>query len=154
MSNPTNFVTTLIAAVASDAQQTGWFESVGTEEPKSAPGAKVHFATWLMNAKPARTSDLVSTSFRIELAGRIYMNMLREPTGTIDGDLASAGWDLLGRYSGAFTLGGLIREVDLLGEHGEPLAVQFGYVNIDHQLFRIADVTIPLIADDCFDQAV
>lgn len=153
MSTPTSFVTTLISAVASDAQQTGWFESVGTEEPKSAPTSNIHFATWLMNAKPVK-GDLVSTSFRIELAGRIYMNMLREPTGNIDGELSSTGWDLLGRYSSGFTLGGLIREVDLLGEHGEPLSIQFGYVNIDHRLFRIADVTIPLIADDCFDQAV
>lgn len=153
MSTPTNFVTTLIAAVASDAQQTGWFESVGTEEPKTAPTSAIHFATWLMKASPVKTSDLVSTSFRIELAGRIYINMLREPTGTIDSELSSTAWDLFGRYSSGFTLGGLIRQVDLFGAEGEPLAVQFGYVNIDHRLYRIADVTIPLIADDCFDQA-
>lgn len=154
MSTPTSFVTTLISAVASDAQVTGWFQSVGTEEPKSAPTTEIHFATWLMKASPVRTSGLISTSFRIELAGRIYMNMLREPTGNIDGELSSTAWDLLGRYSSGFTLGGLIREVDLFGAEGEPLAVQFGYVNIDHRLFRIADLTIPLIADDCFDQAV
>lgn len=152
MSTPTSFVNTLIQAVASDAQQLAWFESAGTEEPKSAPSANMHFAVWLMNAKPARTSDLVSTSFRIELAGRIYLNMLREPTGNIDADLAAAAWDLLGRYSSGFTLGSLIREVDLLGEHGEPLGVQFGYVTIDHRLYRIADVVLPLICDDVFDQ--
>lgn len=153
MSTPTSFVITLINAVASDAQQTGWFDSVGTEEPKSAPTGNIHFATWLMKASPVKSSGLISTSFRIELAGRIYLNMLKEPTGNIDGEIASAGWDLLGRYSGAFTLNGMIREVDLFGSEGEALSVQFGYVNIDHKLFRIADVTIPLIADDCFDQA-
>lgn len=153
MSTQNSLPRQLIAAVASDAQQTGWFQSVDTAEPKSAPSTDGHFATWVMKLSPSNsTSDLVSTAVRFELAGCIYVNMLREPQGDIDGDIMAAGWDLIARYSAGFTLGGLVREVDLLGEEGEPLSIQFGYVTIDKRIYRIAALTIPLIVDYAFDQ--
>jgi hypothetical protein len=142
----------LLNACASEAQGTGWFQAVETFEPKSAPTADFHYCIWMMRADPVKSSGLASSSFRIELAGRIHVNMLREPQGDIDGDISAAAWDLLAGYSGGFTFGGLVREVDLLGSEGDPLALRFGYVSIDKRLFRIADLTIPLICNDVFDQ--
>lgn len=144
----------IIMAAASDAQQTGWFESVETNEPKSAPHTDKHYALWVMSANPVTSSSIISTSMRIELAGRFYSDMLQEPQGEIDANLMAIGWDLMERYSSGFTLGGLIRDVDLLGSEGAPLSIRFGYVTIDKRLYRIADLTIPLIVNDVFDQAV
>ena len=141
----------LINAVASDAQSLGWFDNVITHEPKSAPSENMIYAVTAMQVTPY-LSGLVSTTLRVELAGRIYVNMLREPQGDIDGDLMQAAWDLFARYSSGFTLGGLIRNVDLLGEAGQPLDLHFGYVPIDKRLYRSAEFTITIICNDVMDQ--
>lgn len=141
----------LMDAIASAAGQCGWCQSFQTFEPKSAPQSDFHFAVTMMNAAPARSS-LVATSFRFELACRIYVSMLREPQDSIDPDITAAAWDLMTMYSSGFSLGGLVREVDLLGESGEPLDLKFGYIGIDKHLYRIAEITLPVIADDVFQQ--
>ncbi len=141
----------LLDAVASAAAACGWCQSAQTFEPKSAPMEDFHFAVMMMNATPAR-SGLISTTFRIELACRIYVSMLREPQDSIDPDITAAAWDLMSMYSSGFTLGGLVREVDLLGESGEPLDLKFGYIGIDKRLYRIAEITLPVIVSDVFVQ--
>ncbi len=141
----------LLDAVASAAAQCGWCQSSETFEPKSAPMSDFHFAVTMMNATPHH-SGLISTTFRIELACRIYVSMLREPQASIDPDITAAAWDLMSMYSSGFTLGGLVRQVDLLGESGEPLDLKFGYIGIDKRLYRIAEITLPVIANDVFTQ--
>lgn len=142
----------LLVAVADAAAQCGWCKSSETFEPKSAPQSDFHFAVCMMNATPTRRSGLISTTFRIELACRIYVSMLREPQSSIDPDITAAAWDLMQSYSAGFTLGGLVQQVDLLGESGEPLDLKFGYIGIDKHLYRIAEITLPVICNDVFDQ--
>lgn len=141
----------LLDAIASNAAACGWCQSAQTFEPKSAPQTDFHFAVTMMNAAPYR-SGLTSTTFRIELACRIYVSMLREPQDSIDPDITAAAWDLIQSYSSGFTLGGLVRNVDLLGESGEPLDLKFGYIGIDKRLYRIAEITLPVIVSDVFTQ--
>lgn len=141
----------LLDAVASAAGQCGWCQSFETFEPKSAPQTEFHFAVTMMSAAPYH-SGLVATTFRIELACRIYVSMLRKPQSSIDPEITAAAWDLMTSYSSGFTLGGLVREVDLLGESGQPLDLKFGYIGIDKHLYRIAEITLPVIADDVFQQ--
>jgi hypothetical protein len=152
MSTPNGLPKQIIQVVASTAQASGWFQAVETFEPKSAPTADIHFCTWATDVKPIDSSSIVSTSLRIELAGRIHINMLRDPIGDIDSDIMAAGWDMFLLFSAGFTLGGIVREVDLLGSEGDPLSLRFGYVPIDKRLFRVADFTIPIIVSDAFDQ--
>jgi len=141
----------LLTAVADAASECGWCKSAETFEPKSAPQSDFHFAVCMMNATPTH-SGLNSTTFRIELACRIYVSMLREPQASIDPEITAAAWDLMSMYSAGFTLGGLVRQVDLLGESGEPLDLKFGYINIDKKLYRIAEITLPVIVNDVFTQ--
>lgn len=141
----------LLTAVADAAAKSGWCQSAQTFEPKSAPQSDFHFAVTMMNASPTH-SGLISTTFRIELACRIYVSMLREPQDSIDPDITAAAWDLIQSYSSGFTLGGLVRNVDLLGESGEPLDLKFGYIGIDKRLYRIAEITLPVIVSDVFTQ--
>lgn len=141
----------LLDAIASAAMSNGWCQSAETFEPKSAPMSDFHFAVVMMNATPYH-SGLTSTTFRIELACRIYVSMLREPQASIDPDITAAAWDLIQSYSAGFTLGGLVRNVDLLGESGEPLDLKFGYIGIDKRLYRIAEITLPVIVSDVFTQ--
>ena len=47
-----------------------------------------------------------------------------------------------------FQLGDGIRQVDIGGIYGSPMAAQAGYLQIDQTQHRIVDITVPLIVDD------
>lgn len=146
--------TGLVNAAVSHAQTLGLFEGGTTHEPKSAPGSGRRWAIWLRRVGPAPGgSGLISTTGRVELTVRVYQNMLAEPQDEIDADMAAAIDALFVAYSGDFTLGGLAREVDLLGEYGAPLSGEAGYLPQDGRLYRVFDIALPLIVNDLWEQA-
>ncbi len=146
-------VRALVDAIASHASQLGLFESVLTHEPKEAPGNGLHCSIWADAIDPLPgTSGLAATSCRISFHIRVYYNMLAEPQDVIDQDVLSAACALMAAYSGAFPLAGTIRNVDLLGEFGEPMKAQAGYLSQDRRFYRVMVVTLPLIENDWFGQ--
>jgi len=144
----------ILAAVISHAKASGRFERTLTHEPKSAPGNGLSIAVWVQNLRPvAGASGLASTTVRLELSVRAYTNMLADPQDDIDTRLLDAVDALMAAYSGDFDLGGLIRNVDLLGEHGDPLSADAGYLEQDKKLYRVMVITLPLIINDLWGQA-
>jgi hypothetical protein len=140
-------------AMQSHALSTGLFESVNGHEPKSAPGTGLTAAVWSQRIGPApRSSGLKVTSGLVTFFLRIYQNMLMKPEDSIDPMVLDAVDTLFGAYSGDFTLGGLVRNVDLLGSSGTALSGEAGYVNQDGKLFRVVTLTIPLIINDLWVQ--
>ncbi len=89
---------------------------------------------------------------RVQINGRIYASMTQEPQDDIDSNLLTAASVLMASFSGAFTLDGNIRNVDLLGQHGTALSGQAGYMNQDGHMFRVIELVIPLIINDVFAQ--
>lgn len=142
----------ILAAVASHAQATGLFERVLTHEPKSAPGNGLTWVVWVERLQPT-TSGLAATSARLMLSVRVFQNMLADPQDTIDARLLDAVDVLMAAYSGDFTLGGLVRSVDLLGADGDPLSAQAGHMELDGKLYRVMEITLPLHVDDLWSQA-
>lgn len=144
----------LFDAMESHALATGLFERVNGHEPKSAPGNGLTAAVWSeeITAVP-EGSGLAATTGLVVFFLRIFQNMLMEPQDAIDPMVLGAVDALFDRYSGDFTLGGLIRNVDLLGSTGTYLSARAGYVNIDKRLFRTMTVTIPLIINDIWSQS-
>ena len=78
--------------------------------------------------------------------------MLQKPEDDIDPRLMAAGSVLIGAYSADFTLGGLCRNIDLLGMYGRKLGGQAGYVTIGGAMYRIFTVTIPCVLNDLWSQ--
>jgi hypothetical protein len=140
----------IIDAVASDALKLGVFEWVNTHEPKSAPHG-LGAAIWVQDIRPA-PSGLDSTTVRLTLNVRVFTSMTAEPQDMIDPQLVAAVDALMAAYTGGFTLGGLVRSIDLLGNTGEPLAAQAGYVKIGDRLLRIITITLPMIINDVWAQ--
>lgn len=140
----------IIDAVASDALELGFFEWINTHEPKSAPRG-LGAAIWVQDIRPA-PSGLDSTTVRLTLNVRVFTSMTAEPQDMIDPQLVAAVDALMAAYSGGFTLGGLVRSIDLLGNTGDPLAAQAGYVSIDNRLLRIITITLPMIINDVWAQ--
>jgi len=143
----------ILAAVKSHALATGLFENVLGHEPKSAPGNGLTAAVWVQNLRPAVASGLDSTSARLQLSVRVYMNMLADPQDEIDTRILAAVDVLMAAYSADFTLGGLVRDVDLLGADGDPLSADAGYLEQDGRLYRVMVVTLPLVVNDLWTQA-
>jgi hypothetical protein len=83
---------------------------------------------------------------------RLYTSMLAEPQDYIDPNLVKALDALMNAYSGDFTLDGLIRNVDLLGQTGTPLQAEAGYINIDGKMMRVVTITLPMIINDAWEQ--
>ena len=138
-------------AVVSHSQRLGIFDRVNEHEPKAAPGQGLWCAIWADRINPAK-SGLASTTIRAIFTVRLGTNMVQEPQDMIDRNLIGALDLLMGAYSGDFTLDGLIRNVDLLGQEGIPLQAQAGYLQQDQSVFRIFDISLPLLVNDVWEQ--
>jgi hypothetical protein len=138
-------------AIASHAMATGRFDRVNTHEPKNAPGNGLSVAIWVDSITPTQ-SGLAATTARVVYNVRVYTSMLSEPQDAIDPNLIEAADVLLEAYSGDFSLGGNVRNVDLLGASGPPLSAQAGYLSQDNKVYRVMTITLPLILNDAWTQ--
>lgn len=134
-------------------QQLGIFDSVLGFEPKSAPVGNLICAVWFMdiNPFPGRSGANITSAVAVWNA-RIYIPMLSEPQDEVEKNLLNAISLLMGALAGDFTLDSSVAGVDLQAMSGKGMGSKTGYVGMDGVLFRIADVTIPLIIDDCWSQ--
>ena len=146
-------IRTILGAVESHAQQSGFFQAVNGFEPKSAPQNGLTCAIWVEQIGPARGgSGLDSTSVRLALFVRLYTPMLQQPEDAIDPDLMTALDALMAAYSGDFTLDGMLREVDLMGRYGDPLSARAGYLTTSGSEYRVMTITLPLIVNDLWEE--
>jgi len=146
-------IQTIFDVVTSHAQSSGLFERVNNHEPKSAPGNGLSLAIWVDYIGPTKSSGLASTSGKVILKERIYSNMLQEPQDAIDPNITDAVDVLLTAYSGDFQLNNNIRYIDLLGSEGVPLSAQAGYLNQDGKMYRVMEITLPILVNDIWAQS-
>jgi hypothetical protein len=143
----------LLAAVQSHAQSLGLFEQVLLHEPENAPDNGLIAACWLNDGTPIpQLSGMISTSWRVQVTVRIYLNLLTAPQDGNEALIAGANDALVANYSSGFTLAGLLEEVDLLGSYGAPLSWKLQYATHNHKLYRIATIALPLVVADVYPQ--
>ncbi len=146
-------ITALMNALESHALASGVFEQVVGHELIAAPGSGITAALWPQRLRPVQTSGLASTSIRVEFTLRVYSSALQQPADGIDPAVVDAVGALLVAYSGDFELGGTAREVDLLGNTGEPLSATAGWLPMADGTYRVMDLLIPVVVNDVFTQA-
>ncbi|GAA2199941.1 hypothetical protein [Streptomyces bangladeshensis] len=140
-------------AVVSHAMASGRFETVNGHEPKNAPSTGgLTAAVWSERVTPVRSSGLDVLSVLLIFNVRIYASAVQEPADAIDPDMLAAVDDLCAAYTGDFTLGGLVRQVDLLGIHGQPLDIRAGYLQQDGLLYRVLTISLPVIVNDLWEE--
>jgi hypothetical protein len=146
--------TAIRQALTDHALASGHFERVGKHEPKAPPpGGGLNAALWVQRVAPAvGMSGLKDTAGIVTFRLRIYQNMLYEPQDDIDPRIDRARDALMLAYSADFTLGGLIRNVVLLGPSGASLSAEAGYVPLGNTMQRVFDITIPCVVNDCWPQ--
>jgi hypothetical protein len=138
-------------ALRSHAAELGVFERVGGSQPKNAPGNGLTYAVWPDDISPsAKSSGLGTVSANVVYFGRIYQPAEAMPFDDIEDEMLVALDTLLAAYCGDFTLGGLIRCVDILGAEGTDLNAKSGWVRFDDGLYRVITITIPMIVNDAW----
>ncbi|SEC04663.1 MULTISPECIES: hypothetical protein [Streptomyces] len=147
-------ITTILDTVQTHVLTSGYFDTVNGHEPKSSPGNGLSAAVWVEQIGPARGgSGLAATSTRLALCVRLYTPMVQEPEDAIDPNLMTALDALMAAYSADFTLGEIVREVDLQGIYGDPLSARAGYLTTAGAEYRVMTITLPLIVNDLWEQA-
>lgn len=129
----------------------GVFRDVLAHEPKSAPQSGTA-AVWLQSVQPDPSSGLAATTAVVTFLVRIYEPMLAEPADDIDLDVGAAVDLILNAITGDFSLGGNARSVDLLGYTGQTLSAEAGYVSVDQTMYRVMDITVPVVVNDAWTQ--
>jgi len=144
----------ILDAVVSDAKASGYFTKVNTHEVMRVPSSRLTAAIWVQAINPvALASGLAATSAQVVFMLRIFTSLNQYPQDIIDPQITKAVSNLMRRYHDDFDFGGIIRNVDLLGQFGTALAAVAGYVEADDgSLFRIMDLTIPCIVNDVWPQ--
>lgn len=143
----------ILDAVVSHAMSTGRFDAVNQHEPKNAPGHGLTCAIWVQSIEPAvGQHGLIATTARFTLSVRLYTSMLAEPQDLIDPYVVGAVDMLMGAYSSDFTLDGLVRNVDLLGQGGQGMRADAGYLNVSGNMMRVMTISLPLIVNDVWSQ--
>jgi hypothetical protein len=139
----------LLVAIEDHALVTGLFETVNGHEPKNPPSNGITLAIWLKDIMPVpASSGLDIVTIRVSWFVRLYSNVLQEPQDDIDTNLLNALSMLFTQYCGAFTLGGLVRNVDIFGESGTALSALSGYVTMSGSVYRVMTITLPVIIND------
>lgn len=136
------------------AKVLGAFEVARLTEFKSAPPNALCFALWVqrLGSSPVG-SGLASTNAVLHCTARIYFPMTHRPEEEIEPRVFGAASGYLGRINGDYTLGGTVRNIDILGETAGAPAWEGGYANIDNKLSRIADLNINVIFNDSWTQS-
>lgn len=144
-----------IDALISHAMSLGHLASVNETDIGSMPGNSdlIGVLYWRrMRPIPAR-SGLNTTSVLIEFNMRLIRATNTDPMGEIDPQMMDATDALMNAYSTDFTLGGVVAEIDLLGEYGQALESDSGFLKMTEELtFRIVDITIPCVINDVWTQ--
>lgn len=144
----------ILTALLDHAHATGMFNVVRAAEFKSSPPSGLCFALWAQSLGPAPTgSGLASTTALMHCTAQIHYPAFATPEEDVDLKVVGAADAYMGRLHGDFTLGGLARNADLLGEMGEPMEWTFGYLNVDNKVSRIAVLQIYIVINDLWTQA-
>ncbi|GAA2673866.1 hypothetical protein GCM10010400_40000 [Streptomyces aculeolatus] len=142
----------ILDAVVSHAMASGHFERVNQHEPENPPGHGLTAAVWANRVTPVRSSGLSSLSVLLTFNVRLFAPMIQNPPDEIDPNMLAAVDTLCAAYSGDFTLGGLLRSVDLLGAHGQPLDVLAGYIQQDGAKYRVMTISLPVVVNDLWTE--
>lgn len=153
MADEFGWLNPIVDAITSHALSTGRFEQFNGHEPRpETPMQGIVGACWPQGGATApRASGMRSTSLVLTMQVRLYTSGQAEPRDDIDPGLIAVVAHLLDEYQGDFTLGGLVRNVDVFGEHAaQRLGFQAGWIPSTQQ--RIMTITLPLVLSDLWQQ--
>lgn len=142
----------ILNKLISHVKRVGVLKQVHAHEPKNAPGASTA-SVFLREVRAVQAgSGLNKTNALVVWNVRLYQNMLKDPQDSIDVQLLNTMDLLLTSFNADFTLEGTVKAVDILGISGVGLGAEAGYVEIDRKMFRVIDITLPVLINNVWTQ--
>ncbi len=129
-------------------QASGYFQKTQVGEPKSPPREDLSVSVFMANVALDRLFLDGGTGESHVVTVRIYKNMLSEPQENIEYDLAQVISQVTSDFLGDADLGSTIMTIDAGGIYGTAIRVDWGYLDVGGIMYRIADITLPLIVND------
>lgn len=141
-------VKSTLRSVESYLQASGYHAAgVQIGEPKQPPQTGFSAAVFMSHVGVATLT--LTTTIELHVATvRVYRDMLAEPQENVELDMAVIVSKVMSDLAGEYDLGATIRNVDIGGQYGTPLSARWGYLDVSGVMYRIADITLPLIVDD------
>jgi hypothetical protein len=134
----------LFQALESHALTLGIFDRVNTHVPASVPGKGLSCSISLGSvAATPEASGLAAVSGTITFNVMIFNPMTQRSLDGIDQGTLTAVCTLLAEYSGNFTLGGTVRDIDLLALKAEP-----AYLEQENKHFRVEQISVAVVIND------
>ena len=154
--------TALRDALVSEVQELGYVDRVLEWDPAGAasksfepindPGYGLTAAVWVQDVTPyPDMSGMNTTSARVLFMVKFY-RFVTPPLDVMDPDLINVCDDLMDKLNGNFTLDGQVAFVDLLGAAGVPVGVTAGFDDEDENVYRVTQMTVPLVVADVYTQ--
>jgi hypothetical protein len=137
----------LYSALESHAESLGIFKRVNTHDSASPPGTGLSCSIILgpLTSSP-NYSGLSAVTITINFLILVFSPMMQKPLDGIDPAILAAVCTLLNEYASNFTLGGLVRDVDVLALRSEP-----AYLDQDGTSYRVEQVTLPIVWNDALE---
>lgn len=139
--------TALFKALQSYAKELALFQNVDTHEPANAPGNRLYCSITLGGIKAIPSSGLASVSGQVTFLVRVWSAAMQRPLDSIDPEVLNAVSALMGAFSGGFTLGETIRNIDLMAMTAQP-----GFVDFEGKQFRVAEISVGAVINDMWTE--
>lgn len=141
-------VKSTLERIASYLAADGKFRTVSIGEPKAlAPGAGLCAAVYMSRVAVSKVYVGGDTEEVHVVMVRLYRDMLLEPVKDMEVDIAAAVQRVLSDLLGDFDLGATVKGIDAAGMNGVGVGAEWGYVDLGGKLFRVADITLPVLVD-------
>ena len=136
--------------VVSYLKADGRFPNAQVGEFKQPPSTveRLAAAVWMDRAEVVLVFADGGTREKHVVTLRVYKDMLEEPEVDVEKGVAVAISEISSDLLGDYDLGGTIMSIDAAGAHGTSYGAAWGYVEVSGRMYRIADITLPLIVDD------
>jgi hypothetical protein len=137
----------LFTAIQSLAEQLSIFQAAPTHDPWNAPGSGLWCSIVLGPVRPVLTSGLASVSGQVTLIIRVWSSALQKPLDSVDPGVLAATCSLMGALAGGFTLGGTVRDVDVIAMSAQP-----AWVDFEGKPYRVMEIQLPIVINDMFQE--
>lgn len=142
-------------ALRTHAAASGYFEATSGHAVIAAHGTGLAWWCMLDGIVPyAAGSSLNTVTVCVTYKVMITLNSTQtQPQEAVDPSVANATAALFALYVGDFTLGGLVRNVDIFGAAGKRLQADAGWMTLgDGARYRAMIITLPLIINDLWTE--
>ena len=144
-------------ALVTHAKTLGKFTGgVVAHPPMSAPAKDLAAFLTLVRFRPLpERSGLNTVSGLVQFQVQVLSSTRQQPYDGIDEKIMNSVDRYAASLTGAFTLGGLVEQVDVLGAYSDGLSLELGWTSFDGSpvAFRAATLTVPLVLDDMWTEA-